>query len=257
MLLTKIVDNIPVNNDLGHAEYHHGYVLMENGKTLSQTIADQLAEEIVLGKILPGTRMDEQSIATRFGVSRSPVRDALRQLAVTRLVHHMPRRGFSAMAIKSTELDSLFEAAGEIEALCAKMCALRASAAERRRIEMVHEQAQQAVIKGDAKEYSKLNDELHKLIYAGSHNQILQELALSMRQRLAPFRAHGFFVSDNRIEKSNKEHDELICAIMAQDSESASRAMYRHAANSATNVLQHFEDPEQPTTARARGKPQN
>lgn len=217
---------------------------MENGKTLSQTIADQLAEEIVLRRILPGTRMDEQSIATRFGVSRSPVRDALRQLAVTRLVHYLPRRGFSAVAVKSTELDSLFEASGEIEALCAKLCALRASAAERRRIALVHEQAQKAVAEGNSKEYSNLNDELHKLIYAGSHNHILQELALSMRQRLGPFRAQGFFVSGNRLEKSNEEHEELVRALLAQNSEAAARAMYGHAANSAMNVLKHLDEAE-------------
>lgn len=213
----------------------------ENGKTLSQTIADQLAEEIVMRRILPGTRMDEQSIATRFGVSRSPVRDALRQLAVTRLVQYMPRRGFSAATIKPSELDELFEASGEIEALCAKLCALRAVPAERKRIERVHNEARQAAAQRDTKAYSKLNDELHKLIYAGAHNRVLQELALGMRQRLAPFRAQGFFVSDNRIDKSNKEHEELVAALLAQDAEAAAAAMYGHATNSAVNVLQHFE----------------
>jgi len=218
-----------------------GQMNMENGKTLSQTIADQLAEEIVLRRILPGARLDEQSIATRFGVSRSPVRDALRQLAVTRLVHYMPRRGFSAATIKPSELDELFEAAGEVEALCAKLCALRAVPAERKRIERTHHEARQAAADKDTKAYSRLNDELHKLIYAGAHNNVLQEMALGIRQRLAPFRAQGFFVSDNRIEKSNKEHDELVEALMSQDAEAAARAMYSHAANSAMNVLQHFE----------------
>ncbi len=214
---------------------------MENGKTLSQTIADQLAEEIVLRRILPGARLDEQSLATRFGVSRSPVRDALRQLAVTRLVHYLPRRGFSAATIKPSELDELFEAAGEIEALCAKLCALRAVPAERKRIERTHDEASQAAADNNTKAYSRLNDELHKLIYAGAHNNVLQELALGMRQRLAPFRAQGFFVSDNRIEKSNQEHEELVAALLAQDAEAAARSMYSHAANSAVNVLQHFE----------------
>src|SRR3546814_389353 len=122
---------------------------MEKGKTLSQTIADQLAEEIVMRRILPGTRMDEQSIATRFNVSRSPVRDALRQLATTRLVQYLPRRGFSAASVKPSELDGLFEASGEIETLCAKLCALRAGPAERKRIEHVHKLASEAAARGD------------------------------------------------------------------------------------------------------------
>lgn len=215
---------------------------MENGKTLSQTIADQLAEEIVMRRILPGTRMDEQSIATRFGVSRSPVRDALRQLAVTRLVQYWPRRGFSVAAVDSAELDSLFEASGEIEALCAKLCALRAGPSERKRIEHINERAQSAVAEKDTRSYSELNDELHKLIYAGAHNPVLQEMALNMRQRLAPFRAQGFFVADNRIEKSNAEHQELVAALLAHDGEAAAKAMYGHAANSALNVMQRLHD---------------
>ena len=215
-------------------------IRMDKEKTLSQTIADQLAEEIVLGRIKPGTRMDEQSIATRFEVSRSPVRDALRQLAGTRLVEYRPRRGFSAAAINASQLEALFEASGEIEALCAKLCALRAAPAERKRIQHVHEAAVKAAALGDAKTYSRMNDELHGLIYAGSHNPVLEEMALGMRQRLAPFRAHLFFVADNRIESSSREHEELVQALLSQDDAAAARAMYEHAANSAMNVLQHL-----------------
>src|SRR5690625_4642295 len=134
---------------------------MDNAKPLSQTIADQLAEEIVAGQIEPGTRMDEQSIADRFGVSRTPVRDALRLLASTRLVQYFPRRGFSSIKVDATELDALFEAYGELEATCAKLCALRAGLTERKRIEQVHQEAKRMAQADDTKRYAQLNEELH------------------------------------------------------------------------------------------------
>lgn len=215
---------------------------MDSAQTLSQTIADQLAEEIILRQIPPGTRMDEQSIASRFGVSRSPVRDALRLLTATHLVQYQPRRGFSSATVQSSELDDLFEAAGEIEALCARLCALRAGPSERKRIEYVHGQAQGAVLRRDTEAYSAFNDELHALIYAGAHNHVLQETALGIRQRLAPFRSQGLFVSDNRIEASNSEHADLVAAILAHDADAAARTMYNHAANSAMNVLHRFQE---------------
>lgn len=215
---------------------------MSNEKTLSQTIADQLAEEIILRRILPGTKMDEQKIADRFGVSRSPVRDALRQLAITRLINYIPRKGFSVAAIKSSELDQLFEASAEIEAMCAKLCALRASPSERKRLEHIHNEANKAAKQHNSKDYSALNDELHRLVYSASHNKVLESLAIEMRQRLTPFRAQGFFTSDNRIDKSNQEHDQLVSAIVSQNAERAAKAMYSHATNSAMNVLQHFEE---------------
>ncbi len=212
----------------------------EAGKTLSQTISDRLAEEIVLRRFQPGERLDEQSIATRFGVSRSPVRDALRQLASTKLVDYLPRRGFSVAAVAASDLDGLFEASGEIEALCAKLCALRAAPSERKRIEFVHQQAAQAILEGDAKAYAQLNEEFHFLIYAGARNKTLQDLALSLRQRLEPFRSRGFFVAENRLNRSHLEHEALVAALLAQDGPAAAEAMHNHAANSAMNVLQHF-----------------
>ncbi|GAA0521133.1 GntR family transcriptional regulator [Pigmentiphaga sp. GD03639] len=221
------------------------------GKTLSQTVADQLAEEIVRGRFQPGERLDEQSIATRFNVSRSPVRDALRQLASTRLVEYLPRRGFSVAVMAESDLDGLFEASGEVEALCAKLCALRAAPSDRKRIEFIHQQATDAVARGDSQAYAALNEEFHALIYAGARNKTLQEIALGLRQRLAPFRAQGFFVAENRLQHSHVEHEALVKALLEHDGEAAAQAMHSHAANSAMNVLQHFGRERHPSASAA------
>jgi DNA-binding GntR family transcriptional regulator len=215
-------------------------IALQNGKTLSQTVCDQVVDEIVRGELTPGTRLDEQSLADRFGVSRSPVRDALRQLAATRLVLYVPHRGFSVASVDSVELESLFETAGEIEALCAKLCALRAGPAERAHIEVVHGRGKEAVAANDLKAYVALNDELHDLIYAGARNAVLQEIASNLRQRLTPFRSGVFFANDNRMLTSIHEHSRLINAILAHDSEEAARAMREHAARSALNALHYF-----------------
>lgn len=210
------------------------------GKTLSQTICDQLAEEIVMHRFQPGERLDEQSLATRFNVSRSPVRDALRLLAATKLVEHLPRRGFTVAAMGAADLDGLFEASAEIEALCAKLCALRAAPTERKRIEHLHAQAATAASQGDAKAYAELNEEFHALIYAGTRNKTLQDMAIGLRQRLAPFRSRGFFTTQNRLQHSHAEHETLVRALLANDGAGAAQAMHSHAANSAMNVMQHF-----------------
>lgn len=213
---------------------------MENAKTLSQTVCERVTDEIIRGKLLPGARLDEQSLADRFGVSRSPIRDALRQLAATRLVLYMPHRGFSVAAVDSTELDDLFETSGEIEGLCAKLCALRAGPAERKHLELVHECGTKALRARDAAAYSRLNDEFHELIYAGSRNSALKEIALNLRQRLAPFRSRIFFTTDNRMQASHREHCELMKSILTHDGDAAARAMQDHAAHSAMNALRYF-----------------
>jgi len=213
---------------------------MESQKTLSQKVCDHVTDEIIRGKLTPGTRLDEQSLADRFGVSRSPIRDALRQLAASRLVLYVAHRGFSVAAVDSAELGDLFETYGEIEALCARLCALRAGPAERKQLELLHQRGGDALRARDAKGYSRLNDEFHDLIYAGTRNGALREIAVALRQRLAPFRSRTFFTADNRMQASHHEHGELIESIRVHDADSASRAMQEHAAHSAMNALRHF-----------------
>jgi DNA-binding GntR family transcriptional regulator len=215
---------------------------MESARTLSQTISQQLATEIIRRELAPGTHLDEVSLAARFGVSRSPVRDALRQLAATRLVAYAPHRGFSVVAVDQAELDGLFEASGEVETLCARLCAQRALPAERKRIQVIHASTIKAIGSRNVQVYSSLNEELHKAILAGGHNKTLEEVAHNLRQRLAPFRARIFFASHNRMAKSREEHEELVNAILAQDGEAAAHAMREHAAHSAMNAMEHMND---------------
>jgi DNA-binding GntR family transcriptional regulator len=182
------------------------------------------------------------SLAARFGVSRSPVRDALRQLAATRLVAYVAHRGFFVVAVEQAELDGLFEASGEIETLCARLCAQRALPAERKRIQVIHASTDKAIASGNDKVYSALNEELHNAVLAGAHNKTLEEVARNLRQRLAPFRARIFFVSHNRMARSRAEHDELVKAILDQDAGAAARAMREHTAHSAMNAMEQLNE---------------
>jgi DNA-binding GntR family transcriptional regulator len=225
---------------------------VEANKTLSQTVSDQIADEIITGRLPPGARLDEQSLADRFGVSRSPIRDALRQLAATRLVLYVPHRGFSVAAFDSSELKGLYEAAGEVEALCARWCALRCDAAARKHLQFVHEQGSRALNSRDVKAYARLNDELHRLIYAGAHNNVMSDIAQNLRQRLSPFRSKVFFTTHNRMVASHAEHAELIAAIVRQDGARAAAAMQEHAAHSAMNALHFFEVERDGSTGRRR-----
>lgn len=219
----------------------------DNEKTLSERVSAQLADEIIRRHLAPGTRLDEQSLADRFGVSRSPIRDALRSLAATRLVNHVPRRGFSVAEVDSVELDALFEAAGEIEALCARLCAHRAGPVERKRIELLFQSMEKAVQGADAKVFASLNEDLHRTIHAGARNRTLEEVAQGLRRRMAPFRSTIFFTADNRMHTSHEEHGALVRAILARDADAAGRAMHEHAAHSSMNALQRMESAESAT----------
>src|SRR5262245_47505916 len=109
-------------------------------KTLAEELRLQLADEIVRGVLPPGGALDETELARRFGVSRTPVREAIRQLAASGLVEARAHRG--AVVARPTEerINGMFEAMAELEALCAGLAAERMLAADRARLEAIHEE---------------------------------------------------------------------------------------------------------------------
>jgi DNA-binding GntR family transcriptional regulator len=205
--------------------------------TLSESVAQSLVADIIDGKLVAGKRLDEQSIAKRFKVSRSPVRDALRRLVATQLVEHTPRRGFSVTNVDPAKLQDMYDALGEIEAVCASFCALRARSIDRLALEKIHENAKKAADTLSSDAYAALNEDFHRAIYAGARNQTLENVVLDVRQRLAPFRSRIFF-QKSRLMSSVREHDDILRAILKHDPEQAAAAMRLHTASTAANVIE-------------------
>lgn len=195
--------------------------------TRTDDLIRELADDIINGRLLPGIRLDEQSLAKRFGVSRTPVREALRELASTGLVEKQPHKGVIVATISTDKLAEMFEVMAELEALCARFSALRMTPVERKRLEKLHDKSMSLINHGDPEDYAALNNEFHTAIYLGAHNEFLQELALATRTRLSPFRRAQFRML-GRMSNSFTEHDNVVRAILAGDGEGAAMAMIDH-----------------------------
>ena len=203
---------------------------------LADDVCRRIADEIVLGNFAPGTRLDEVSLAARFNVSRTPVREALKQLAIMGLVDTRPNRGSVVAALTVEQLDQMFEAIGELEAACARHAALRMTEADRTRMLELHAEGRAAMQVGDIDRYDAANLELHATIIRGCYNPVLIELATSLRHRVSPFRRTQFR-NVERMGESFEEHTVIVEAILAHDVITAYREMRSHllAARSATN----------------------
>ncbi len=209
--------------------------------TIADTIAQQLADQILTGELTPGERIEEKRVTEQFGVSRTPVRDALRQLAATGLVAIKPHRGVTVVDLEIEQLSDMFEAQAELEALCARLCARRMSNIERKKLQMVAARSEPALAKTDHELYSSTNEEFHHMIYAGAHNKTLEQLAINLWNRVAPFRRSIFFKQANRMERSFEEHDAIIAAIIAGDEDTAQQAMHAHITNSSVNAIDYLQ----------------
>lgn len=197
--------------------------------TKAQAIHQAIADDIVHGRLPPGAPLDETSIAEAFGVSRTPIREALRHLEAIGLVEARARRSAVVASVGDEQLDDMFAVMAELEALCSRWSALTMTAGERRGLEAIQEASGRLVVAGDREAYIEANNQFHEAIYRGAHNGFLQDLTLSVRQRLAPFR-RAQFETLGRLAVSHREHGRVTTAILRGDAESAAREMRTHLA---------------------------
>lgn len=186
-----------------------------------------IADMVVTGQLLPGEKLEEIALAARFEVSRTPVREALRELGAMGMVGREPNRSAVVMNVTESHLHSMFEAMAELEAICARLSASRMTVDERRTLEMEHRASMRMVHAGEAENYSAFNTEFHNRIYRGAHNDHLLDLATQTRARLAPFRRAQFRLA-GRLAKSHEEHDRIVTAILQADPAAAGQAAFDH-----------------------------
>jgi len=198
-----------------------------SARTRAADLQARLADAIVNCVYLPGAKLDEQELADAFGVSRTPVREALKHLAVTGLVALRPHRGAIVATITPANLGHLFETMAELEALCAGFAAARMRTAARRELRVMHEGAAGLVAAGDPVAYGQYNLVFHSAIYQGSANPYLAEATLAIRTRLAPFRGAQFRIPE-RLSRSQAEHQAVLDAILVEDRQAAAGAMRDH-----------------------------
>src|SRR3982075_3073337 len=195
--------------------------------TRAEELRLQLADEIVRGALAPGAALDETDIAKRFNVSRTPVREALRQLAASGLVDARAHRGAVVARPSIERLTGMFEAMGELEAVGASLAAERMTPADRHGLEAIHEELRVLSYTGNPDRFHEVNERFHNAIYAGSQNGYIAEMTLATRVRVQPFR-RAQFRNLGRLAKSHAEHDRVVVAIMRGDKVGAAAAMRAH-----------------------------
>lgn len=209
----------------------------------STLIAAELETEIVSGRLGGGTKLDEASLSERFGVSRTPVREALHVLVARSLAERVPYRGVLVADISRDRIEQMFEAMGEIEALCGRFAAERMSLGDRAGLEDLHRRMTALAEAGDSAGYEAANADFHGRIYRGAGNPDLSDLAETLRLKLAPFR-RSQLGRPARLARSVEEHGQIVAAILDRDPPGAEKALRRHLVSAAGQVLAGMSAPE-------------
>lgn len=192
-----------------------------------QRLRDALEDGIINGEFDPGEQLDIPSLASRFQVSRTPVREAIQQLSTSGLVTIIPKRGSFVSQVGLAELIQMFEVMAELEGMCGRLAARRIEMDQLQALEEALHACERAAGRGAADEYYYENAIFHTCIYNASHNQFLAGEAQRLRLRLKPYRRLQLRVSD-RVNRSLEEHLAIFEAIRRGDGGAAEQLLRDH-----------------------------
>ncbi|CBY13226.1 unnamed protein product [Oikopleura dioica] len=198
-------------------------------KRSADEIRENLEQRIVEGEFKDGERLDEVSLAKRFGVSRTPLREALRMLAGSGLVELIPRRGAFVRHPGLVELLEMFEVMAELEALCGRHAARRIAPGSLAELSIAANACGEAMVKQDPDAYYQLNEEFHQIIYQAAGNKFLATEAGRLQKRLRPFRRMQLRAR-GRMEQSMKEHTVILKAMESGDGDLVAATLREHVA---------------------------
>lgn len=196
-------------------------------RTHAERLRMQISDEIVRGELAPGVVLDETELARRFQVSRTPVREAIRQLGASGLVDVRPHRSAVVARPDRLQVLGMFEALRELEALCAGFAAERMTKPEQGEFMRIHRSLKPVVRSGDAQRYHEINERFHAALYAGAHNVYLARLTAETRARIAPF-SRAQFRTMGRLARSYAEHEAVVAAICRGQRHQAMSLMKAH-----------------------------
>ncbi len=206
---------------------------------LSERIRLSLMDDISTGALPPGTVLDEASLSDTFRASRTPVREALRQLEAAGLIEIRPRRGAVVLPLTLPRILEMFEVTAEIEAMCVRFATHRITGIERAQLTELHENSRGAAEDGDFAAFDGFNLAFHEGLYRATHNGFLVEQALALRARLLPFRRTQLR-HPNRLRVSLSEHEAILQAMSQGDADRAARVMRQHMANAGTALARYL-----------------
>jgi len=182
----------------------------------SDEIRKALEAEIAHGEHPPGARLEEEGLARRFGVSRTPIREALIMLSASGVIELRPHRGAIVPPLSRERLVSMFEILAELEGTCGSIAAQRMTPSELASLREQQHLCVEAAQAGEADRYHFENTRFHAILYEGCHNQFLVEEIKRLRRRLQPYSRMRMDIMGH-IDRSIKEHYAIIEALRKGD----------------------------------------
>jgi len=196
-------------------------------KTLHQEIVAQIQKMILKGILVKGQKIDEKSLCESMGVSRTPVREALRSLKSEGLIQLIPHKGAFVSQPCIEEINDMFEVMSVLEGTCARLAAANMNKKSFKRIEVLHEELEEHYRNRNYEAYLKKNHVFHVFIQELAGNKVLNDVINGLRQKILLYRQRQLYQPE-RFDQSIQEHRDLLEAFRRKDPDSAESLMKKH-----------------------------
>jgi DNA-binding GntR family transcriptional regulator len=215
-------------------------IKLDNYKPLREMVFESLREAIILGRLKPGERLMEIQLAEEMGVSRTPVREAIRKLELEGFVVMVPRKGAYVAGVSIKDIADVFEVRSALEGLAAGLASERITEEEMEELEKAilqisGEEDILTVVKGDSL--------FHEIIYKASRNQRLTQIITHLQEQINRFRLTSLSVP-GRLKIAVGEHKKIVEAITSRNVDLANRLASEHMENAEQNLLNAIREEE-------------
>jgi len=199
-------------------------------RPLHEAAADRLRDMIVEGELAPGGRIVEQALCDRLGISRTPLREAIKTLTAEGLILLQPNRGATVATLSVADIEDTFRVIGALEALAGELACARLRDDDLAEIRVLHYQMALHRTRGERLEYFNLNQRIHEKIVELSGNAVLMETHMRLGGRIRRYR-FAANLAPERWDEAIREHEEMLDALAARDGKRLAEILRRHLDN--------------------------
>ncbi len=210
-------------------------IKLESLQPLGDIVFDVLKSAVVSGQLKPGERLMEQQVAEELGVSRTPVREAIRRLELEGFLIMIPRKGAYVADISLKDIAQVFEVRAAMESLAAGLAAERITNDQLDMLERKLVEVKAAVDSSDIEAIIKIDTDFHEIIYNASRNERLVQILSNLREQIQRYRSASL-AYPGRLKDTLEEHKELVEAISDRNVALAQRLAKEHIEN-AENII--------------------
>ncbi len=212
-------------------------IKLDNYKPLREIVFEHLREAIISGQLRPGERLMELQLAEEMGVSRTPVREAIRKLELEGLAVMVARRGAYVSDLSIRDIAETFEIRGALESLAAGLATERITPDELEQLERTLVQIGESIEQNDLNAVVRLDEEFHAIMYHASRNQRLTQIVSNLREHITRFRLSSLSIP-GRFRSVFQEHKNIVEAISERNSALAQALAKEHIENAEHSLME-------------------